>query len=50
MTAAFADPCSFDVTRENDDHISFGTGGPHFCLGDSRDWPAPGSRATCAAA
>jgi len=26
-------PDSFDVTRENNDHVAFGGGGPHFCLG-----------------
>lgn len=31
----FADPYSFDVTRENNDHITFGKGSPHFCLGNS---------------
>lgn len=31
--AAFADPYRFDVTREPNDHVGFGGGGPHFCLG-----------------
>ncbi|WP_147945251.1 MULTISPECIES: cytochrome P450 [Microbispora] len=31
----FADPYAFDVTRENNDHITFGKGSPHFCLGNS---------------
>jgi cholest-4-en-3-one 26-monooxygenase len=26
-------PDTFDVTRENNEHIAFGGGGPHFCLG-----------------
>jgi cytochrome P450 len=30
---AFADPWSFDVTRKPNDHVGFGGGGPHFCLG-----------------
>jgi cytochrome P450 len=29
----FADPLSFDVTRKPNNHITFGRGGPHFCLG-----------------
>ncbi len=29
----FDDPFTFDVRRENNPHISFGGGGPHFCLG-----------------
>ncbi|OFJ51345.1 cytochrome P450 [Mycolicibacterium grossiae] len=32
--AVFADPDAFDVLRPNArDHIAFGAGGPHFCLG-----------------
>ena len=31
--AAFADPDTFDVTRSPNNHIAFGGGGPHFCLG-----------------
>jgi cytochrome P450 len=31
--AAFADPDRFDVGRRPNDHIAFGGGGPHFCLG-----------------
>lgn len=29
----FADPFRFDVSRNPNDHIAFGGGGPHFCLG-----------------
>ncbi|HJR99266.1 MAG TPA: cytochrome P450 [Actinomycetota bacterium] len=29
----FPDPYSFDVTRTPNDHVTFGPGGPHFCLG-----------------
>jgi cytochrome P450 len=29
----FADPTSFDVTREPNPHVSFGSPGPHHCLG-----------------
>ena len=32
---AFDDPYRFDVTRRKVDHVSFGKGGPHFCLGNS---------------
>jgi len=31
--AAFADPDRFDVARHPNDHVAFGGGGPHFCLG-----------------
>ncbi len=31
----FADPYDFDVTRQPNDHVTFGKGGPHFCLGNS---------------
>ncbi|HEV8563667.1 MAG TPA: cytochrome P450 [Actinomycetota bacterium] len=30
---AFPDPYTFDVTRLPNDHVTFGPGGPHFCLG-----------------
>ena len=29
----FDDPYAFDVTRDPNPHISFGGGGPHYCLG-----------------
>ena len=29
----FADPYTFDVTRTPNEHVTFGPGGPHFCLG-----------------
>ncbi|MCB0994101.1 MAG: cytochrome P450 [Acidimicrobiales bacterium] len=31
--AVFADPFRFDVGRRPNDHVAFGRGGPHFCLG-----------------
>ncbi|MDA8261953.1 MAG: cytochrome P450 [Actinomycetota bacterium] len=34
-SAVFEDPYRFDVTRTKVDHITFGKGGPHFCLGNS---------------
>jgi cytochrome P450 len=30
---AFADSDQFDIARQPNDHIAFGGGGPHFCLG-----------------
>jgi len=31
--AVIDDPFRFDISRENNDHVAFGGGGPHFCLG-----------------
>lgn len=31
----FEDPFRFDIRRSPNDHIAFGGGGPHFCLGSS---------------
>jgi cytochrome P450 len=34
-TAIFDDPYRFDVTRNPNEHMSFGRGGPHMCLGNA---------------
>ncbi|WP_189132739.1 cytochrome P450 [Wenjunlia tyrosinilytica] len=31
----FGNPYDFDVTRRDNDHVTFGKGSPHFCLGNS---------------
>jgi cytochrome P450 len=31
----FTDPWTFDITRTPNEHLGFGGGGPHFCLGAS---------------
>jgi cytochrome P450 len=31
----FAEPYDFDVTRHPNDHVTFGKGSPHFCLGNN---------------
>jgi cytochrome P450 len=31
--AVFDEPWTFDITRTVNDHVAFGGGGPHFCLG-----------------
>ncbi|MEU9915988.1 cytochrome P450 [Streptomyces sp. NPDC051001] len=32
--AVFADPYALDVTRQHNDHVTFGKGSPHLCLGN----------------
>jgi len=32
-TNALENPDAFDVTRQENEHVAFGGGGPHFCLG-----------------
>jgi cholest-4-en-3-one 26-monooxygenase len=31
--SVFADPMTFDIERTPNEHVAFGGGGPHFCLG-----------------
>lgn len=31
--SVFEDPFTFDITRSPNDHVAFGSGGPHYCLG-----------------
>jgi cytochrome P450 len=31
----FANPYDFDVTRTGNDHVTFGKGSPHFCMGNA---------------
>jgi cholest-4-en-3-one 26-monooxygenase len=30
---AFVDPFTFDIARSPNEHVTFGGGGPHYCLG-----------------
>jgi cholest-4-en-3-one 26-monooxygenase len=32
---AFEEPDGLDITRQPNDHVAFGAGGPHYCLGAS---------------
>lgn len=34
-TDVFTDPYNFDVTRNPNEHMTFGRGGPHMCLGNA---------------
>ncbi len=59
--AVFTDPYDLDVARENNDHVTFGKGSPHLCLGNllaraeirimfensSRAWPTSSWPVTC---
>ncbi len=61
--AVFTDPYDLDVARENNDHVTFGKGSPHLCLGNllaraeirimfensSRAWPTSSWPVTCRA-
>ncbi|HEX4775748.1 MAG TPA: cytochrome P450, partial [Acidimicrobiia bacterium] len=31
----FDDPYTFDISRTPNEHVAFGGGGPHFCLGSN---------------
>ncbi len=31
--SVFEDPYTFDITRSPNEHVAFGSGGPHYCLG-----------------
>ena len=31
--SVFEDPYTFDITRTPNEHVAFGSGGPHYCLG-----------------
>jgi cholest-4-en-3-one 26-monooxygenase len=33
--SVFTDPYTFDITRSPNEHVAFGGGGPHFCLGSN---------------
>ncbi len=33
--SVFSDPYTFDITRTPNEHVAFGGGGPHFCLGSN---------------